>query len=181
MGPLLRPDRVRPGTVAVLKVDRPSVPAHAVVLVEDCASMLVGVSIFEEFNLPNSTTWFYFSLLLAMALFFRFTRLLSVRNLDVVGLFLLTPGLLILLQAQTQARHTQEEMPTKVAALVLETATSRVSPGTGLASAIPLATAASQVTDTSTRLAGLFMAHVRLGCFFSAASLTPSDARPGAG
>ena len=53
--------------------------------------MIVRISIFEEFNLPNSTTWFYFSLLLAIALFFRFTRLLSVRNLDVVALFLLVP------------------------------------------------------------------------------------------
>ena len=49
-------------------------------------------SIFFDFNLPNATTWFYFSFLLAMALFFRFSRLLSIRNLDVVTLFLLAPG-----------------------------------------------------------------------------------------
>jgi hypothetical protein len=53
-------------------------------------------SIFYEFNLPNATTWFYFSLLLAVALFFKFTRLGSVRNLDVLTLFLLVPGLLLL-------------------------------------------------------------------------------------
>jgi hypothetical protein len=53
-------------------------------------------SIFFNFVLPNDTTWFYFSLLLAVALFFKFGRLLSIRNLDVLTLFLLVPGLLLL-------------------------------------------------------------------------------------
>jgi len=53
-------------------------------------------TIFLNFALPNDTTWFYFSLLLAVALFFKFGRLLSMRNLDVVTLFLLVPGLLLL-------------------------------------------------------------------------------------
>src|SRR5215831_15323018 len=52
--------------------------------------------IFLDFNLPNATTWFYFSALLAMALFFKFSRFLSVRNWDVIALFLLVPGLLLL-------------------------------------------------------------------------------------
>jgi hypothetical protein len=52
--------------------------------------------IFLDFNLPNATTWFYFSALLAVALFFKFSRFLSVRNWDVVALFLLVPGLLLL-------------------------------------------------------------------------------------
>src|SRR5262249_13203088 len=56
-------------------------------------------SIFFDFNLPNATSWFYFSLLLAVALFFKFSRLLSVRNLDVITLFLLVPGLLLLQEA----------------------------------------------------------------------------------
>lgn len=56
-------------------------------------------SVFLDFNLPNATTWFYFSLLLAIALFVKFSRLLSMRNLDVLTLFLLVPGLLILQQA----------------------------------------------------------------------------------
>ncbi len=56
--------------------------------------------IFLNCELPNATTWFYFSLLLAVALFFKFSRLLSVRNADVVSLFLLVPGLL-LVQEQT--------------------------------------------------------------------------------
>ncbi|HKI30419.1 MAG TPA: hypothetical protein VKA46_00910 [Gemmataceae bacterium] len=52
--------------------------------------------IFLDFNLPNATTWFYLSALLAVALFFKFSRFLSVRNWDVVALFLLVPGLLLL-------------------------------------------------------------------------------------
>src|SRR5437588_13070012 len=57
--------------------------------------------IVSDFNLPNATTWFYFSLLLAVALFFKFTRLLSMRNWDVITLFLLVPGLLLLQEANT--------------------------------------------------------------------------------
>src|SRR5256885_14692325 len=57
-------------------------------------------SVFLDFNLPNATTWFYFSFLLAVALFFKFSRLLSVRNWDVVTLFLLVPGLLLIQQAR---------------------------------------------------------------------------------
>ena len=39
---------------------------------------MTGRWIFFDFNLPNGTTWFYFSLLLAVALFFKFSRVLSV-------------------------------------------------------------------------------------------------------
>jgi hypothetical protein len=63
--------------------------------------MSVFASIFYDFNLPNATTWFYFSLLLAVALFFKFTRLLSVRNWDVLTLFLLVPGLLLIQEAHS--------------------------------------------------------------------------------
>src|SRR5215207_9356024 len=49
-------------------------------------------SIFLDFNLPNATTWFYLSLLLAVALFYQFHRLLSLRNWDLVTLFMLVPG-----------------------------------------------------------------------------------------
>ncbi|VTS04132.1 hypothetical protein [Tuwongella immobilis] len=52
-----------------------------------------------EFNLPNATTWFYFSLLLVIALFFKFTRLLSMRNWDLLALFLLAPGFLLIQDA----------------------------------------------------------------------------------
>jgi hypothetical protein len=53
-------------------------------------------SIFLDINLPNPTTWFYFSGLLAVALFFKFSRLLSMRNVDVLTLYLFMPGLLLL-------------------------------------------------------------------------------------
>ncbi len=56
-------------------------------------------SIFLEFNLPNATTWFYFSLLLVMALFFRFDRFLSLRNWDLLTLFFMAPGFLLLQEA----------------------------------------------------------------------------------
>ena len=51
-------------------------------------------SIFLDFQLPTAATWFYFSGLLAAALFVRFSRLLSVRNWDVLTLFLFAPGFL---------------------------------------------------------------------------------------
>src|SRR5262245_8961439 len=55
-------------------------------------------SIFTDINLPNPTTWFYFSGLLAVALFFKFSRVFSVRNLDVLTLYLFAPGLLLLME-----------------------------------------------------------------------------------
>jgi hypothetical protein len=61
----------------------------------------VPPSIFLDFNLPNAATWFYFSLILTVALFFQFTRLLSLRNLDLLTLFLLVPGFLVLQEAHT--------------------------------------------------------------------------------
>ena len=42
----------------------------------------------------NPTSWFYLASLLSIALFFKFNRVLSVRNLDLVALILLAPGLL---------------------------------------------------------------------------------------
>jgi hypothetical protein len=53
-------------------------------------------SVFTEINLPNPATWFYFSWLLAVALFFKFGRVFSLRNLDVLTLFLFAPGLLLI-------------------------------------------------------------------------------------
>jgi len=57
--------------------------------------MLPTASIFLDFSLPNAATWFYFALLLAVAVFVRFSRPLSLRNWDVVAMFLLVPGLLL--------------------------------------------------------------------------------------
>jgi len=56
--------------------------------------MIASVSVFRDISLPNAATWFYFSLVLAVALFFKFSRLLSVRNFDLIILFLLMPGLM---------------------------------------------------------------------------------------
>ena len=43
----------------------------------------------------NPTTWVYLSSLLMIGLYFKFGRFWSVRNLDLVLLILLAPGLLI--------------------------------------------------------------------------------------
>jgi hypothetical protein len=42
-----------------------------------------------------ATTWVYLSSLLVIAVYFKFSRLWSIRNLDLVGLILLSPGLLL--------------------------------------------------------------------------------------
>ncbi len=57
-------------------------------------------SIFLAFSLPNATTWFYFSFLLSISLFFKFGRVLSVRNWDIVTIFLLAPGLMVVQAAR---------------------------------------------------------------------------------
>ena len=43
----------------------------------------------------SDVTWFYLSLLLILAVFFRFNRILSLRNLDLVLLLSIAPGLLL--------------------------------------------------------------------------------------
>jgi hypothetical protein len=96
-------------------------------------------SIFFEFNLPNGTTWFYFSLLLAIALFFKFSRLLSVRNWDVLTLFLLVPGLLLLQEARPNAVHPEKHPATAVTNLVgCVAAQAGMSPLSGLAGVVAL-------------------------------------------
>ncbi|MDR2438725.1 MAG: hypothetical protein LBE12_05060, partial [Planctomycetaceae bacterium] len=57
-------------------------------------------SFFQYEMLP--TTWFYVSALIILALFFKFNRFWSVRNLDLIGLVLLTPGLLMLAMRDDQ-------------------------------------------------------------------------------
>src|SRR5262245_11949391 len=80
--------------------------------------MTASISIFFDFNLPNATTWFYFSFLLAVALFFKFSRLLSVRNWDVVTVFLLVPGLLLVLQARPSTTPLEKNPALAVVSLV---------------------------------------------------------------
>lgn len=43
----------------------------------------------------NPTSWAYLSSLLVLALYFKFNRIWSVRNLDLIGLILISPGLLL--------------------------------------------------------------------------------------
>lgn len=52
-------------------------------------------NILREYEL-NDATWFYLSLLLILAVFFRFNRVLSLRNLDLALLLSIAPGLLLL-------------------------------------------------------------------------------------
>ncbi len=53
------------------------------------------MSVFLEFQLPSPATWFYWSLMLSVALFFQFRRPLSVRNFDLLALYLFVPGVLL--------------------------------------------------------------------------------------
>jgi hypothetical protein len=62
----------------------------------------VFASIFFEFALPNAATWFYFSVLLGLAVFFRFDRILSLRNWDLITFYLVAPGLLLLIEAHAE-------------------------------------------------------------------------------
>ena len=80
--------------------------------------MFATLSVFLDFNLPNATTWFYFAFLLAVALFFKFGRLLSIRNADVVMVFLLVPGLLVIQGARPGAVPSAEHPAVQAAALI---------------------------------------------------------------
>src|SRR6516165_1970995 len=80
--------------------------------------MLASLSVFLDFNLPNATTWFYFSFLLAVALFFKFGRLFSIRNGDVVALFLLVPGLLLIHRARPSPGPAVEHPAVQAVALI---------------------------------------------------------------
>src|SRR5438105_1160793 len=77
-----------------------------------------STSVFLEFNLPNATTWFYFSWLLAVALFFKFSRLLSIRNWDVLTVFLLVPGFLVIQKMRVNPEISEQHPALQVAELV---------------------------------------------------------------
>jgi hypothetical protein len=81
-----------------------------------------SVAIFLDFNLPNTTTWFYFSFLLAIAIFFKFSRLLSIRNLDVVMIFLLVPGLLMVQAARPQPMPIEQQPAVRITSLIGQSA-----------------------------------------------------------
>src|SRR5688500_3496140 len=48
-----------------------------------------------HYTAVDSTTWVYLSSLLMIGLFFKFSRFWSVRNLDLILLILLSPGLVL--------------------------------------------------------------------------------------
>jgi len=56
----------------------------------------------------NPTTWAYLSSLLMIAVYFKFNRLFSVRNCDLVGLILLAPALLMVQYGSGHANETVE-------------------------------------------------------------------------
>jgi hypothetical protein len=75
---------------------------------------VVQQSIFLDFELPNSTTWYYFSFILAVAFFFQFGRLLSLRNWDLLALFLFGPGFLLVLDANALAADGQPDQAARL-------------------------------------------------------------------
>src|SRR5215472_14246028 len=97
-------------------------------------SVLMSLLRTFDFDPPSAATWFYFSLLLAIALFFKFSRLLSMRNWDVLTIFLLVPGLLLLQESRTQ-------LATQVTGHVAWTAQAPVAQSLGSAGIGPLALA----------------------------------------
>src|SRR5437588_9077591 len=107
--------------------------------------MPVPGSIFFDFKLPTAATWFYFSLLLAVALFFKFSRLLSMRNWDVLTIFLLVPGLLLL-------QESRNELSTQIAGHLAGTAQASTVAGLGSTGIGPLALAADPSLLQPTRM-----------------------------
>jgi hypothetical protein len=86
----------------------------------------VEPSVFLDFRLPNAATWFYFSLLLTLTLFFQFNRLLSIRNLDLLMLFLLAPGFLILQESTALSEAAHNTIGDESAALAARAARERL-------------------------------------------------------
>lgn len=69
-------------------------------------------SIFLDFNLPNATTWFYLSVMLAVAMFFQFARPICLRNWDLLTLFILVPGLLLVQEGHDRRREGRQLLDT---------------------------------------------------------------------
>ena len=58
-----------------------------------------------QYEPVDPTTWVYLSSLLMIALYFKFSRVWSVRNLDLAGLILLAPGLLLAIEGRTDLQQ----------------------------------------------------------------------------
>lgn len=61
-----------------------------------------------QYDPVNPTTWAYLSSLLMIALYFKFNRILSVRNLDLLGLIALAPALLMVQYGRVHANGSIE-------------------------------------------------------------------------
>ncbi len=61
------------------------------------------------YNKVSPTTWVHLSSLLTIAIFFKFSRLWSVRNLDLIGLILVAPGLLAVQYGHVVHRESVEQ------------------------------------------------------------------------
>jgi len=72
--------------------------------------MIEANSIFLDVVLPNATTWFYLSLVLAAALFLRLSWKFSLQNWDLAMLFLAAPAILFLRDAQEHRLNAQEQV-----------------------------------------------------------------------
>lgn len=57
--------------------------------------------ILYDYEQLNATTWMYISSLIAVAVFFKFNRFWSVRNLDLVAIIALAPGLLMVTKGES--------------------------------------------------------------------------------
>src|SRR4029079_10271865 len=69
-----------------------------------------------QYEKINPATWVYLSSLLMIGLFFQFNRFWSVRNLDLVLLILLAPGLLMVNHAREGSEKGVVSAPTVVSA-----------------------------------------------------------------
>ncbi len=65
-----------------------------------------------QYQRVNPTTWVYLSSLLMIGIYFKFSRLWSVRNLDLLCLIMLSPGLLLVLNGQAAKESWQANSQT---------------------------------------------------------------------
>src|SRR5512139_2716815 len=63
-----------------------------------------------QYEKVDPVSWAYLASLLLVGLFFKFNRFWSVRNLDLVLLILLAPGLLMVHEGQRQERQVYESL-----------------------------------------------------------------------
>ncbi len=94
-----------------------------------------------QYHAVEPTTWVYLSSLLLIGLFFKFGRLFSVRNLDLLLLILLGPGLLMVYYGQSESSRIAEELPDVVAGNIdssTEIETNAADLGESGSSSIPL-------------------------------------------